>query len=80
MCIFSSCALVKACYLAHPSLLQRTLEKEVKQCQLLIIWTDCDREGENIGFEIIDVCKAGVAILCLVIFLAHWVIVVVCAL
>lgn len=81
MCIFSSCALVKACYLAHPSLLlQRTLEKEVKQCQLLIIWTDCDREGENIGFEIIDVCKAGVAILCLVIFLEHWDIVVVCAL
>uniref|UniRef100_A0A7N6AE04 DNA topoisomerase n=1 Tax=Anabas testudineus TaxID=64144 RepID=A0A7N6AE04_ANATE len=38
--------------------IKRTLEKEVKQCQALVIWTDCDREGENIGFEIIDVCKA----------------------
>lgn len=23
----------------------------------MVIWTDADREGENIGFEIIDVCR-----------------------
>ncbi|XP_011293504.1 DNA topoisomerase 3-alpha isoform X2 [Musca domestica] len=38
--------------------IKRTIEREVRSCQGLIIWTDCDREGENIGFEIIDVCRA----------------------
>lgn len=36
--------------------IKRTLEREARSCQALIIWTDGDREGENIGFEIIRVC------------------------
>ncbi|XP_014670296.1 PREDICTED: DNA topoisomerase 3-alpha-like [Priapulus caudatus] len=38
--------------------IKRTLEREVRGCQSLIIWTDCDREGENIGCEVVDVCLA----------------------
>ncbi|XP_061196153.1 DNA topoisomerase 3-alpha-like [Saccostrea echinata] len=38
--------------------IKRTLEREAGSSQYLIIWTDCDREGENIGFEAIQVCKA----------------------
>lgn len=38
--------------------IQRTLDREIRTCNGLIIWTDCDREGENIGYEIIDVCRA----------------------
>ena len=49
---------VKHCAEENYIKIKRTLEKEIKSCGALIIWTDCDREGENIGFEIIQVCKA----------------------
>ncbi|KAF8356784.1 hypothetical protein PRIPAC_91779 [Pristionchus pacificus] len=37
----------------------RTLREESNKVDTLVIWTDCDREGENIGAEIVKVCKEG---------------------
>ncbi|EMD37681.1 hypothetical protein CERSUDRAFT_50044 [Gelatoporia subvermispora B] len=35
----------------------QNLANEAKRAQKLMIWTDCDREGENIGAEVADVCR-----------------------
>ena len=39
----------------------RNLREEAKKAQVLMIWTDCDREGENIGAEVAGVCKKAKA-------------------
>lgn len=38
--------------------IKRTLEREARGSKLLIVWTDCDREGENIGMEVVTVVRA----------------------
>ena len=39
--------------------LERMLRRWAQQCQVLILWLDCDREGEAIGDEVRTACMAG---------------------
>lgn len=36
--------------------LAKTLKKEARGCQRLVLWLDCDLEGENIAHEVMGVC------------------------
>ncbi|KZT57049.1 prokaryotic type I DNA topoisomerase [Calocera cornea HHB12733] len=35
----------------------RNLEREARGKDMLMIWTDCDREGEHIGSEVVNACR-----------------------
>ncbi|KAG6836236.1 hypothetical protein H0H93_009928 [Arthromyces matolae] len=37
--------------------IEENLLAQARRADMLMIWTDCDREGEHIGLEIVRVCK-----------------------
>ena len=37
--------------------IEKNLQQEARRAQTLMIWTDCDREGEHIGHEVVTVCR-----------------------
>lgn len=39
--------------------LKRQLETEARRAAILVLWLDCDREGEAIAFEVVEVCGTG---------------------
>ena len=39
--------------------LENTLKGLARQCGALILWLDCDREGEHIAYEVQQVCEKG---------------------
>lgn len=36
---------------------KRMLESLARDCQVLILWLDCDREGEAIAFDVLEICR-----------------------
>ena len=42
--------------------LSRFLDKESRGIDYLVLWLDCDKEGENICFEVLDIVEQNIRV------------------
>ena len=45
--------MVRCCMLQDKEATERNLQQQARDAQWLVLWLDCDREGENIAFEVL---------------------------
>jgi DNA topoisomerase-3 len=54
-CLLQSRAEARGCQ--DGKAIAQNLRQEVRNADMLMIWTDCDREGEHIGSEVVHECR-----------------------